>query len=233
MRLGVTADYRATVSCREGGTDRSYAPIWSGAATVCDALAACEAGRAQSRSAVVHACDQVGDAVGQGTVARVARQARTSHAPGRVGGRLIGGIAAWCAGKTRVIGVEHEAAPTTRRSRREARRPGGGGIAATPRAPPRRRADVQIARSHIARVVIVTDAQIRRAKAALWARCERGRAGGRGRLVRPAERRLRAGARRARRRRRQRGQHDRGRLRSLSVAGGFRPEPLPARPGLD
>jgi len=87
------------------------------------------------------------------------------------GGGLIGGIAAWYAGRVRVIGVEPEAAPTLF----EALRAGqpvdapAGGIAADSLAP-RRVGEVMfpIARAHVERVVLVSDDAIRRAQQAVW-----------------------------------------------------------------
>jgi threonine dehydratase len=80
-----------------------------------DALAASEAWVARSGALPVHAFDQVETLLGQGTVGmELATQAPALDtllvAVG--GGGLIGGIAAWYAGATRVIGVEPEAAPT-------------------------------------------------------------------------------------------------------------------------
>jgi threonine dehydratase len=88
------------------------------------------------------------------------------------GGGLIGGIAAWCAGRPRVIGVEPEAAPTLTRAL-EAGKPvdaPAGGIAADSLAP-RRVGELMfpIAQAHIARVLLVSDAAIRQAQDALWA----------------------------------------------------------------
>jgi threonine dehydratase len=87
------------------------------------------------------------------------------------GGGLAGGIAAWCAGRPRVIGVEPETAPTLTRAL-AAGKPvdaEAGGIAADSLAP-RRVGELMfpIARAHVARVVLVADTAIRRAQEALW-----------------------------------------------------------------
>lgn len=139
-----------------------------------DALAASQAFAARSGALPVHAFDQEETLLGQGTIGlELARQA-----PGLDtllvsvgGGGLVGGIAAWCAGTPRVIGVEPETAPTLTRAL-AAGKPvdaEAGGIAADSLAP-RRVGELMfpIARAHIARVVLVADAAIRRAQEALW-----------------------------------------------------------------
>ena len=139
-----------------------------------DALAASEAWVAQSGALPVHAFDQAETLLGQGTLALELE----SQAPdldsllvGVGGGGLIGGIAAWHAGRVSVIGVEPEAAPTLTRAL-AAGRPvdaEAGGIAADSLAP-RRVGELvfPIAQRHVARVVLVTDDAIRAAQAALW-----------------------------------------------------------------
>jgi len=139
-----------------------------------DAFAASEAWRTESGALPVHAFDQEETLLGQGTLAlELSRQAPDLDtllvAVG--GGGLIGGIAAWCAGTPRVIGVEPEAAPTLTKAR-EAGKPvdaPAGGIAADSLAP-RRVGELMfaIARTHLDRVVLVSDAAIRRAQEALW-----------------------------------------------------------------
>jgi threonine dehydratase len=87
------------------------------------------------------------------------------------GGGLIGGIAAWCAGRTRIVAVEPEQSPTLHAAF-EAGAPvdaPAGGIAADSLAP-RRVGQLMfpIARAHVERVVLVSDDAIRQAQAALW-----------------------------------------------------------------
>lgn len=139
-----------------------------------DALAASQAFAARSGALPVHAFDQEETLLGQGTIGlELARQAPDLDtllvAVG--GGGLIGGIAAWCAGKPRVIGVEPESAPTLTQAL-AAGKPvdaEAGGIAADSLAPQRvGELMFPIARAHIARVVLVPDAAIRRAQQALW-----------------------------------------------------------------
>jgi threonine dehydratase len=140
-----------------------------------DALAASQTWTAESGALPVHAFDQEETLLGQGTLALEL----TRQAPGLDtllvsvgGGGLIGGIAAWCGGRPRVIGVEPEGAPTLTRAL-EAGKPvdaPAGGIAADSLAP-RRVGELMfpIAQAHIVRVLLVSDAAIRQAQDALWA----------------------------------------------------------------
>ena len=177
MRLGVPARiFVPTVSSpAKIQRIRDYgAELVVGGDRYADALAASEAWVARSGTLPVHAFDQAETLLGQGTLAlELSRQA-----PGLDtllvsvgGGGLIGGIAAWCAGTPRVIGVEPEAAPTLTRAL-AAGKPvdaEAGGLAADSLAPRRVGALMfPIARAHIARVVLVSDAAIRRAQEALW-----------------------------------------------------------------
>ena len=177
MRLGVPAHiFVPTVSSPvKIARIRGYgAELVVGGDRYADALAASQAFAVRSGALPVHAFDQEETLLGQGTIGlELARQA-----PGLDtllvsvgGGGLVGGIAAWCAGTPRVIGVEPETAPTLTRAL-AAGKPvdaEAGGIAADSLAP-RRVGELMfpIARAHIARVVLVADAAIRRAQEALW-----------------------------------------------------------------
>jgi threonine dehydratase len=177
MRLGVKARiFVPTVSSpAKVKRIRGYgADLVVGGDRYADALAASQAWVAQSGALPVHAFDQEETLLGQGTLAlELSRQA-----PGLDtllvavgGGGLIGGIAAWCAGTPRVIGVEPEAAPTLTKAL-AAGKPvdaEAGGIAADSLAP-RRVGELMfpIAQAHIARVVLVSDTAIRQAQEALW-----------------------------------------------------------------
>lgn len=140
-----------------------------------DALAASQVWTVESGALPVHAFDQEETLLGQGTLAlELGRQAPDLDTllVSVGGGGLIGGIAAWCGGRPRVIGVEPEAAPTLTRAL-EAGKPvdaPAGGVAADSLAP-RRVGELMfpIARAHIARVLLVSDAAIRQAQDALWA----------------------------------------------------------------
>jgi threonine dehydratase len=139
-----------------------------------DALAASEAWVAETGALAVHAYDQVETLLGQGTLGlELAGQAPALDtvlvAVG--GGGLIGGVAGWYAGHTRVVGVEPELAPTLTEALKAGRPVDApaGGIAADSLAP-RRVGELMfpIARAHIAQVALVSDAAIRRAQDALW-----------------------------------------------------------------
>jgi len=154
---------------------RSYgADLTVGGERYAEALAASEAYAAESGALPVHAYDQVHTLLGQGTLAlELAEQAPQLDtllvAVG--GGGLIGGIAAWHAGRVRVIGVEPDGAPTLTEAL-EAGRPvdaPAGSIAADSLAP-RRVGELMfpIARDYVERVVLVSDDAIRAAQRALW-----------------------------------------------------------------
>ena len=154
---------------------RDYgADLTVGGERYADALAAAEAWTASSGALPVHAFDQAETLLGQGTLALELEQqvpALDTLLVAVGGGGLIGGIAAWYAGRVRVVGVEPEAAPTLTRAL-AAGRPvdaEAGGIAANSLAP--RRVGLlmfPIARRHVERVVLVTDDAIVSAQNALW-----------------------------------------------------------------
>ena len=177
MRLGVQARiFVPTVSspAKIARIRRYGADLVVGGERYADALAASETWIAESGALPVHAFDQEETLLGQGTLAlELGRQAPELDTllVSVGGGGLIGGIAAWCAGSPRVIGVEPEAAPTLTRAL-EAGKPvdaPAGGIAADSLAPRRVGALMfPIAQAHVARVILVADAAIRRAQEALW-----------------------------------------------------------------
>ena len=139
-----------------------------------DALAASEAWQQESGALAVHAYDQEQTLLGQGTVGLELEEQSPQLDTLLVavgGGGLIGGIAAWYAGRTRVVGVEPKAAPTLYRAL-EAGKPvdaEAGGIAADSLAP-RRVGGLMfpIAQKYVERVLLVSDAAILQAQAALW-----------------------------------------------------------------
>jgi threonine dehydratase len=139
-----------------------------------DALAASEVAVQETGALPVHAYDQFETLLGQATLGlELARQAPDLDtllvAVG--GGGLIGGIAAWCQGRPRVVGVEPHAAPTLA----EALRAGkpvdapAGGLAADSLAP-RQVGQLMfpIAQRYVERVVLVSDDDIRAAQLRLW-----------------------------------------------------------------
>ena len=139
-----------------------------------DALAASEAHVARTGAMAVHAYDQAETLLGQGSVGLELEQ----DAPGIDtllvavgGGGLIGGIAAWYKGQTRIVAVEPEQSPTLHAAI-AAGAPvdaPAGGLAADSLAP-RRVGELMfpIAQAHVERVVLVSDEAIRQAQAALW-----------------------------------------------------------------
>lgn len=139
-----------------------------------DALAASETWVAWSGALAIHAFDQVETLLGQGTVGVELEQqvpALDTLLVAVGGGGLIGGIAAWYAGRIRIVGVEPEAAPTLTQAL-AAGHPvdtEAGGIAADSLAPRRVGEKVfPIAQAYVERVVLVADDAIRAAQDALW-----------------------------------------------------------------
>jgi len=138
-----------------------------------DALAASEAWAARTGALAVHAYDQLETLLGQGTLGmELAGQASLDTVLVSVGGGgLLGGVAAWYAGELKVIGVEPESAPTLTEALKAGRPVDApaGGIAADSLAP-RKVGELMfpIARAHVATVLLVSDAAIRRAQDALW-----------------------------------------------------------------
>jgi threonine dehydratase len=177
MKLGVPAKIFVPSVASQEKKDRIRA---SGAALViagdryADALAASEEWIAQSGAMVVHAYDQVETLLGQGTVGSEFEE----QAPGLEtllvavgGGGLIGGVAAWYGGRTKIVGVEPEAAPTLANAIRAGRPVDSeaGGIAADSLAPKRvGELMFPIAQKYVERVVLVSDEAIQEAQMELW-----------------------------------------------------------------
>lgn len=139
-----------------------------------DALAASAGWAEESGALPIHAYDQEETLLGQGTVAaelQAQLPALDTLLVAVGGGGLIGGIAAWFAGRVRVVGVEPEGAPTLARAL-EAGRPVDvevGGIAADSLGARRVGSLVfPVAREHVERVALVSDDAIREAQRALW-----------------------------------------------------------------
>lgn len=177
MKLGITAKIFVPSISSPAKIERirDYgADLVVGGDRYADALAASETWATHSGALAVHAFDQRETLLGQGTIGleldeQMADIDALLVAVG--GGGLIAGIAAWYAGRVRVIGVEPEASPTMTR----ALDAGGpvdaeaGGIAADSLAPRRIGERVfPIAKQHVDRVVLVTDNAIRQAQQALW-----------------------------------------------------------------
>ena len=139
-----------------------------------DALAASEKWAAESGALQVHAFDQPGALLGQGTVGLEWEEQAPQLDTVLVavgGGGLIGGIAAWYAGRVKIVAVEPRLAPTLAKAL-EAGRPvdaEAGGLAADSLAP-RRVGELMfpLAQKYVERVVLVEDEEIRAAQVALW-----------------------------------------------------------------
>jgi threonine dehydratase len=139
-----------------------------------DALAASEAWVRKSGAMPVHAFDQDETILGQGSLAAELEDQAPDIDTLLVavgGGGLIAGIAAWYAGRVKVIGVEPRASPTLTKAL-EAGSPvdaEAGGLAADSLAP-RRVGDrvFPIAQAYVHRVLLVEDDAIMASQKALW-----------------------------------------------------------------
>ncbi|HEX7390063.1 MAG TPA: threonine/serine dehydratase [Acidiphilium sp.] len=140
-----------------------------------DALAASENHAVGTGAMPIHAYDQIETLLGQGSIGvELEEDAPDTDAllVAVGGGGLIGGIAAWYQGKTRVVAVESDGAPTLHAAF-AAGKPvdaPADGIAADSLAPKRvGQLMFPLARSFIApEVILVSDDDIRAAQAALW-----------------------------------------------------------------
>jgi len=139
-----------------------------------EALAASKAWMQQTGAMAVHAFDQNETIMGQGTLAlELERQAPDIDTVlvSVGGGGLVAGIAAWYAGRVKVIGVEPTTAPTLTKAL-EAGRPvdaEAGGLAADSLAPRRIGERVfPIAQKYAPRTILVTDEAIAEAQKILW-----------------------------------------------------------------
>jgi threonine dehydratase len=154
---------------------RSYgAELVVGGERYNDALIASEEWAGESGAMAVHAYDQMETLWGAGSVGLEFEE----QAPGIDtllvacgGGGLIGGIAGWCQGRIRIVGVEPEKAPTLYRAL-VAGQPvdtEAGGIAADSLAPKRvGELMFPLAQRWVDRVALVSDESIVEAQRALW-----------------------------------------------------------------
>jgi threonine dehydratase len=139
-----------------------------------DALAASEAWTAQSGAMPIHAYDQLETMLGQGTVGLELQQQCPDLDTLLVavgGGGLVAGIAAWYAGRIKLIAVEPEAAPTLANALRAGRPVDSpaGGIAADSLAPKRvGELMFPIAQEYVEKVILVSDGEITQAQKILW-----------------------------------------------------------------
>jgi threonine dehydratase len=154
---------------------RSYgADLVVGGDRYADALGASEVFAAESGALPVHAFDQPETLLGQGTLARELLAQRpdvTTIVAAVGGGGLLGGVAAWCASRVTVVGVEPVDAPTLTAALAAGRPVDAptGSVAADSLAPKQVGGLMfPLAQAHVAAVVCVTDQEIRAAQAALW-----------------------------------------------------------------
>jgi threonine dehydratase len=139
-----------------------------------EALAASEAWAQQSGAMRVHAFDQNETIMGQGTLALELEQQAPDIDTVLVsvgGGGLVAGVAAWYAGRVKVIGVEPEASPTLTKALKAGHPVEAevGGLAADSLAPRQVGKIVfPIVRKYAPRTVLVTDQAIAEAQKTLW-----------------------------------------------------------------
>jgi len=177
MTLGIPARIFVPTVCSPAKIEqiRSYGvDLVVGGDRYDDTVAASDAWAAESGALPIHAFDQRETLLGQGTLGlELGSQAPDLDtllvAVG--GGGFIGGVAAWFAGRVRIVGVEPEGAPTLYdafKAGRPVDAPAGS-IAADSLAP-RRVGELMfpIAKASIERVVLVTDDAIRAAQRTLW-----------------------------------------------------------------
>jgi threonine dehydratase len=157
---------------------RGYgAELTAQGARYADALKLCEAWEGESGALALHAYDTALTMIGQGATALELEQQAPDLDTVLVavgGGGFIGGVAAWYGGRTRVVGVEPEGAPTLYRAL-EAGHPVDApaeGIAADSLGPRRvGAATFPIAQAFVDKVVLVEDDDIRKAQQMLWDAC--------------------------------------------------------------
>lgn len=179
MRLG----HKATIFVPEVSPPaklqriRGYgAELIVGGARYAEALAASEAFAENTGALQIHAFNQEETLVGQGTLGLEIEQDLPEIDTLLIavgGGGLIGGIAAWFAGRIRIIAIEPEGAPTLHRAF-EAGHPVDApaeGVAADSLAPKRvGEMMFPIAEAFVERSILVTDDAIIAAQKALWER---------------------------------------------------------------
>jgi len=177
MRLGIKAAIFVPKIASPAKLDRirSYgAELVVTGEVYAESLAASETRVAETGALAIHAYDQPETLLGQGSVGLEFEADRPDIDTLLVaagGGGLIGGIAAWYAGQTRLVSVEPEAAPTLHDALKAGRPVDApaGGIAADSLAP-RRVGQIMfpIAQKYVAQAVLVEDDAIQDAQRRLW-----------------------------------------------------------------
>jgi threonine dehydratase len=175
--LGVPAEIYVPSIISKGKRDRLAglgAQVVIGGDAYGDALAACVERQHASGALMTHAYDQPEVVAGAGTLAREIEAQR--GAPDQVlvsvgGGGLVAGIAAWFAGRSEVIALEPELAPTLYRAR-EAGAPVDVSVAgvAADSLGARRIGSIawRIAQQHVAQSMLLADAAITEAQRWMW-----------------------------------------------------------------
>jgi threonine dehydratase len=176
--LGVRAEVFCPTGTPKAKTDRieGYGAVLHRiGASYDEARLASEARAAATGALIVHAYDQPEVLAGQGTLGREIEQdapEATHLLVATGGGGLIGGIAAWFAGRaTRVISVEPASCPTLATALKEGRpvpSPVGGVAADSLGARQVGALMFEVARHHVAGAVLVPDEAIREAQRRLW-----------------------------------------------------------------
>ncbi len=194
--------------------------------TYAEALAASQDWIAGSGALPIHAFDQAEMMLGAGTLGfELAGQAPDAACvlASVGGGGLLGGVAAWYAGRARVVGVEPEGAPSLTEALRAGRPVDAeAGSIAVDSLAPRRVGELTFAilTRYAAQAVLVDDDDIRRAQNLLWERlrlvAEPGGCAALAAVLRPLPARTWRDTGRGDQRR----EHDRRRLRSLTRHGG-------------
>lgn len=177
MRLGIPATIFVPSVSPKAKTDRirGYgAELVIAGDRYADALAASEAHVARTGALSVHAFEQVETLLGQGTLGLEIEQDLPDIDTLLVavgGGGLIGGVAAWLAGRIRIVAVEPEGSPTLHNAF-AAGEPVDApteGVAADSLAPKRVGSLMfPIAQSYIERSILVSDDDIVASQKALW-----------------------------------------------------------------
>ena len=175
--LGVVAEVFVPTTSPRAKRDRLAAlgaRVQAVGTTYTEALAACAARQRETGALMTHAYDQVEVVAGAGTLAReIELEAGTPELllVSVGGGGLVAGLAAWLAGRSRVIGLEPELAPTLYRAR-EAGEPvdvAVGGIAADSLGAQRiGRIAWEVTQRHLAAALLLDEEAIHDAQRYLW-----------------------------------------------------------------
>ena len=177
--LGLTAEIfvpELTPASKRARIESCGARLVRGGATYFEALAASRARQAETGAMEVHAYDHPDVLAGQGTVAREFEQAApdlTHVLIATGGGGLIGGMAAWFAGRVRVVSVEPEGCPALHDALAAGEpvvSPVGGVAADALGARQVGALMFPIAQAYVSEAVLVTDDAIRETQRLLWDR---------------------------------------------------------------